>query len=98
MTNDQLGFGIWCFVGHWGLVISSPLLISLIPLTLRRHRLGVALAILRQRLSDVIAFVELPLVVAADVTFVPAGVDQFAFACHQGLRCFWALLSCNFDA
>ena len=32
MTNDQLGFGIWSLIGHWGLVIWA-LVIGALPLT-----------------------------------------------------------------
>ena len=47
--------------------------------------LGLSLAVLRQRLSDIDNLVEAPFVVSTHVALVSAGIDQFAFArCHTG--------------
>src|SRR5688572_21661983 len=55
----------------------ASLLITLVALAGFRGRLGLSPTVLRQRLTHVVAFLELPLVVTSDVALVRASIDQF---------------------
>jgi hypothetical protein len=55
-------------------------LIAAITLARTNGRLRVFAHVLTQRSADVFYFIEAPFLIASNITFVPAGIDQFTLA------------------
>jgi hypothetical protein len=67
-----------------------PLAIAFIALAGLRYRLGMTAAIGAERTADVVALVEPPFRIAADVAFIGSGVDELALRSASAAGCGFA--------